>query len=205
MCTAVACVTITEPDEALSVNIVGTDVQCNGDTTGAADLIVNDGTPPYSYSWDSGQTSQDLSNISGGVYCVTVTDENLCTVTACVTITEPVLLTINIDSTQNVTWNGGDDGAVELTVSGGTPGYSYEWNTGPTTEDLNNIQAGTYCVTVTDTNLCTITACVTITEPEEALTANIVGTNVQCNGENNGAANLIVSGGTTPYTYFWNP
>ncbi|GAI35157.1 unnamed protein product, partial [marine sediment metagenome] len=204
LCTAVACITITEPSEALSVNIVGTDVLCYGDSTGAADLTVNGGTPAYSYLWDTGETSQDLSNIGADTFCVTVTDANSCTATACVTITEPPApLIANIAGT-DVDCNGAMNGAADLSVSDGTTPYSYLWNTGLTTEDLSNIPGGIYCVTVTDANGCSVIECVTITEPT-LLTINIDSTqNVTWYGGNDGAAYITVNGGTTPYSYLWD-
>jgi len=202
-CTVTTCVTITEPS-AIIANITGTNVSCNGGSDGSANLTVSNGTSPYTYIWSpGGQTTEDINNISAGIHCVTVTDAHLCTVTTCVTITEPTPITANITGT-DVLCNGGTDGSADLTVSGGTPGYTYSWNTGQTVEDLNDISSGQHCVTVTDNNGCTVTTCVTITEPT-AVTANITGSDVLCNGGTDASADLTVSGGTPGYTYLWSP
>jgi gliding motility-associated-like protein len=202
-CTTTASVSITEPS-AMITNITGTDVSCNGGSNGSADLTVSNGTFPYTYIWSpGGQTTEDINNIPAGIHCVTVTDANTCSVTTCVTITEPTAITANITGT-DVLCNGGTDGSADLTVSGGTPGYTYIWSPGgQTTEDINNITVGVHCVTVTDAHLCTVTTCVTITEPT-AITASITGTDVLCNGGTDGSADLTVNGGTPGYTYLWS-
>ncbi|GAI56071.1 unnamed protein product, partial [marine sediment metagenome] len=146
-CASSASVTITEP-AILTANIIGTNVDCNGDCNGAADLTVTGGTTPYSYIWSSTETTEDLSNICAGIYCVTVTDENLCTATACITITEPASPLSAIITGTNLNCNGDSSGVVDLTVSGGTLPYSYLWSGGDTIDDLTNIPAGSYCVTI---------------------------------------------------------
>ncbi|MBR9855852.1 MAG: T9SS type A sorting domain-containing protein, partial [Algicola sp.] len=106
-------------------------------------------------------------------------------------------------SQTNVNCNSGSNGAIDLTVSGGTAPYTYVWSNGATTQDLSGLTAGTYNVTVTDANGCTTTENVTITEPS-ALIATSSQTNVSTYGDNNGTIDLTVSGGTAPYTYAWN-
>ena len=207
LCTTTASVTITEPIGGLTANIAGqTNVLCFGNSTGAADLAVTGGTLPYSYSWSNGATGQDLTGIAAGTYNVTVTDGGLCTTTASVTITEPSGgLTANIAGQTNVLCFGNSTGTADLAVTGGSTPYTYSWSNGATSEDLTGIAAGTYNVTVTDLGLCTTTASVTITEPSGGLTANIAGqTNVLCFGNSTGAADLAVTGGSTPYTYSWS-
>src|SRR5438093_13662995 len=96
--------------------------------------------------------------------------------------------------------NGASTGSIDLTVSGGTPAYTYLWSNGATTEDLTNRPAGTYNVTITDANGCTITGGTTLTQPSALILTN-TKTNVTCNGFNNGSINLTVSGGVSPYSY----
>ncbi|MBI4648552.1 MAG: gliding motility-associated C-terminal domain-containing protein [Bacteroidia bacterium] len=202
-CTAVASDVINEPLSALNSTITGTNIKCTGDNTGSANLTVTGGTSGYSYLWNYGQTSQDIINLTSGVYSVTITDANLCISVSAVTITEPALLTAAVTAT-DVKCKGASTGSATVAVSGGTVPYSYLWNYGQTTQDLNNINANTYSVTITDANLCNTTAQVTVTEPAFILYTNIIGTNVLCRGDNTGAANLSVTGGTPPYLYQWN-
>ncbi len=152
LCTVTECVTITEPD-TLTASIIGTDIACNSDSDGVANLIVSGGTSGYTYIWNYGQTTQDIVNLAPDTYCVTVTDTNLCTATECVTITEPppLLLDFNITDATCQTCN---DGSIDLTVTGGTPLYSYFWSNDSITEDLDSILPGTYTVTIADANGC---------------------------------------------------
>ncbi len=123
-----------------------------------------------------------------------------------VSVTVTILPEIIISGTvTNVDCYGKNTGAIDVTVQGGTPSYSYMWNTQRTDEDLTSLTAGTYSVVVTDNHSlhCTATKDFTVNQPD-TLTASIAGTNVKCYGESTGAADLTVEGGTSPYTYLWN-
>ncbi|MFM9057064.1 MAG: beta strand repeat-containing protein, partial [Bacteroidota bacterium] len=196
--------TITQPAAALSSSIAGTNVLCFGNATGVADLSVSGGTSPYTFSWNTGATTQDLSNIVAGTYSVTITDANGCTRNSSVSITQPAAALAGSISGTNVLCHGNSTGAADLSVNGGTAPYSYSWNTGATTQDLSGIAAGTYTVVVTDANGCSISRNVTITQPLAPLSLSVNGTNVLCNGNATGAADLSVSGGTAPYSYSWS-
>ncbi|CCH51821.1 adhesin AidA-related [Fibrisoma limi BUZ 3] len=200
-CTAATSVTLTQPT-ALSLSASATNVVCNGAATGQINLTVNGGTTPYLYSWSNGATTEDLSGLLAGVYSVTVTDANLCTAITSVTITQPPALTLAL-AEQDVLCNGGATGSINLTVTGGTPAYTYRWSNGTTTEDLSGLVAGVYSVTVNDANSCTATGTLVINQPT-ALTVVETSQNVRCFGGNEGAIQLAVSGGTQPYTYQWS-
>lgn len=192
---------ITEPS-ALSLSTAVTNVSCNGGSNGAINLTPTGGTGAYTYFWSSGQTTQDLSGRTAGTYIVTVTDANSCTATSSATITQPSAINLTTSIT-HVTCNGGSNGAIDLTSSGGTGAYTYFWSNGQTIQDLTGRVAGTYVVTVTDANGCTATTSATITQPSAInLTTSI--TNVSCNGGSNGAINLTPAGGTGAYTYIWS-
>lgn len=202
-CQTNSSVTVTQPPSALATSLAVTNVKCFGGSNGSINLTVLGGTVPYSYQWSSGQNSEDLINITAGNYTVTVTDANNCTTSSSISVSEPILLTASIVAT-NVSCSGGNDAIVDLTVAGGTPSYSYSWNYGQITQDLNGVSAGVYEVTVTDSKLCNASTAVTITEPSSPLSASISKTNVKCFGGNTGAANLTVTGGTVPYSYLWS-
>ena len=200
-CVDSAMFTVTEPDELVLAAII-THVTCFGSNNGAIDLSVTGGTQPYSYSWSNGSSNQDLFNIVAGTYIVTVTDANSCVETANYTVTEPPELEVNSIIT-HVSCNGFGDGAIDISVSGGTPGYSYLWSNGETTQDISGLDGGTYSVTITDANNCVEFEVFIVNEPDELIATGVV-TNVSCNGLSDGAIDLTVSGGTIPYSYDWS-
>ena len=201
-CTAAASITINEPT-VLSASGVATDVSCNSGNNGTVDLTVTGGTAPYTYAWNNTATTEDMTGLTAGTYDVTVTDANGCTATASVTVNEPALLSASGVAT-NVSCNGGNNGTVDLTVTGGTAPYTYAWNNTAVTEDMTGLSAGTYEVTVTDANGCTATASVNVNEPALLEAATIVDSNITCNSGSDGAATVNVTGGTSPYTYVWD-
>ncbi len=191
----------------LGASIVGTDVTCFGLSTGAADLTPTGGNGGNTFLWSNAAVTEDLTGLAAGTYTVTVTDTKGCTATAGVIIGEPNLLIIpgyTADSVRNVSCRGGNDGAVYITPIGGNGGNTFLWSPGGgKTEDTTGLVAGTYSVMVTDSKGCWATASAIVTQPAAALSASIIGTDLSCNGDNTGAANLTVLGGTSPYYYAW--
>ncbi len=200
-CSQTTSVTITQPT-AIALSTTQVNVLCNGSATGSIDLTVNGGTPAYTYNWTGGATTQDRSNLAAGTYTVTVTDANNCTQTTSVTITQPTAIVLSTTQV-NVLCNGNTTGSIDLSVSGGTPGYTYNWTGGTTTQDRSNLAAGTYTVTVTDANNCTQTISATITQPTVLALDAVVGTPSNCFVAD-GSIDLMVSGGTPNYTYDWS-
>ena len=303
--------TISEPDEFTSSGSV-TDIDCNGNESGAIDLSVDGGTANYIYAWtktgdDSySATTQDLTDLSAGTYNVTITDASDCTTTnsftivepieliiadaglsteiACfgdngqirvditqesvpvtedstpeytyalyegdsvvqttttsdlnytfdapagtykvrvtdasgcfkettdITLTQPDPISISTNNTSNVSCNGGSDGLIDITISGGTTNnsssYIIEWikendsNFSANNEEISNLSSGTYTVTITDSNDCSVSDTFIISEPDELTSSGSI-TNIDCNGNDNGAIDLSVDGGTANYIYAW--
>ncbi|HXP51545.1 MAG TPA: SprB repeat-containing protein, partial [Bacteroidia bacterium] len=110
--------------------------------------------------------------------------------------------TITVSSITNVSCNGGSNGAIALSVTGGAGGYKYKWSNGATTASISNLQAGPYLVTVTDAGGCVAVSTINVTEPA-VLATNVVTSPAGC-GASTGSAAVAVSGGTSPYTYLWN-
>jgi hypothetical protein len=202
-CTASYSVTVTQP-AALTLSFTKTDVVCNGASTGRIDLSVGGGSAPYSYLWSNGSTVQDPSALPAGTYSVTVTDSKGCTATTSVTILQPQNPLTVVANVTSVTCNGGTNGSILLTVSGGTPGYSYLWSDGATTQNRTGLTAGNYSVTVRDSRGCTFSVSSAVNQPP-ALVVNVAVTNVSCPGGSNGSVSLTASGGTAPYSYQWTP
>ncbi len=205
-CTISASLTVTEPSLLIGGISSQVNVNCNGENNGSATVTVIGGTPSYSYLWSDGQVINPAINLSAGIYTVTVTDAHLCSLTASVTITQPLLLSAIISAQTNINCNGGNNGSATVIASGGTVLYSYTWNTIPVqhTSTATSLSAGIYAVTVTDAHLCTTSASVLLTEPAILVLGISSQTNLVCNGGNNGNATVTCSGGTIPYSYAWN-
>jgi hypothetical protein len=162
-CSTTASVTIAQPAAALSATETHTNVGCFGASTGAIDLTVTGGTTNYTYLWSNGATTQDLSGLAASTYGVTVTDANGCTTTASVTVTGPASALAVAPSNSGNVCQAGSNSNLLSNATGGTPGYTYLWTPGNlTTQNVNNVGAGTYNVTVTDANGCTATGSTTV-------------------------------------------
>ncbi|MFM2385606.1 MAG: hypothetical protein RL660_363, partial [Bacteroidota bacterium] len=206
-CTSIQIVNIMQP-AALSATLSSqVDVVCNGAADGEAGVSVNGGTPNYSYAWSpSGGTGAIASGLAGGTYTCTISDVNGCNVSATALIAEPDALTINATLSSDVTCNGFSDGVAQVGVIGGITPYNYSWSTGISTSAVeSNLSGGVYTCTVTDDNGCSVSASITIAEPQ-ILLANISSqTNLLCNADASGAATVSATGGTGAYSFLWSP
>ena len=164
--------------------------KCKGDATGSIDIEVAGGEEPYTYEWDNGSTTQQITDLTATTYKVTVTDANGTTNKINVTVPQPEELEMEVSQTQN--------GTTTVNIEGGTLPYDIEWSNGETTETAFALSAGSSSVVVTDGNGCTIT--------QEFTNFGIVGaaSNITCNGANDGSIVVVISGGVEPYTYEWS-
>ena len=201
-CSAVSSgITVVVPAN-LVISSTKTDVTCYGEGDGTIDISVTGGTTNYSYAWSHGPTTEDVSNLIEDTYTVVVTDANNCTIDTAISISEPLPIVINHVNT-DVTCNNRNDGAINITASGGAGSYTYSWSFGPASEDLSNLTAGDYTITVTDANSCSLDSTFTIYEPA-AWDVSVSVTDVTCFGENNGRVAISISGGIQPYNYLWS-
>lgn len=207
-CTVTANVTLVDPP-VLTATVNGVNASCNGVCDGSIDLVVGGGTGAYSYAWDNGATSEDISALCAGTYNVTVTDANGCTATASYTVTEPTAVVVNTTPTDE--FCGQANGQASATTSGGTGAISVEWFSDPgltaslgTSNPLTGLSAGTYYVEATDANGCAASTTVTIANLAAPTVAITIDQNAQCNGVCDGQATATVTGGTAPISYAWN-
>lgn len=195
---------VTEPETLISITDAELQhISCYGMSDGHIDISVIGGTPAYTYYWSNGASVQDLHGIPAGSYTVTITDANGCFLISTYVIEQPDQLMLTLDS-RDVRCYAGNTGSIDLTVEGGTEPYTIEWSNGATTEDLSELYAGFYIVTVTDDHGCVEYAMAEIRQPALPLHAEIEPINVRCYGEGNGVCDLNVFGGTPPYYYSWN-
>ena len=231
-CVSTDSITLIEPDgielidSVLSVTADGNNnISCNGGSDGSIDITIQGGSGEYTFNWTgpvgSGidPTAEDQSGITDGSYNVQVSDEIGCGKYYSFELTEPEsleissILSVSIDGNFNINCSGGNEGDIDITVSGGSVGnYSYQWSTTngsgltETDEDQSGLTAGTYNVIVTDLNGCTIERTYMVTEPEP-LEASIIGTDITCDpGLDDGMADLTVTGGTGQgtYSFIWS-
>lgn len=199
-CTSFGSFVVSEPT-ALSISAQLTDPTCVSGT-GAIDVTVTGGSQPYTYLWSTSDVSEDLTGLNGGTYDVVVTDVTGCTLTASYTLTPPATFTV-ADAIVDATCAAGADGSIDITVTGGTQPITYLWSNNEVTEDITGLTAGTYIVTITDINGCSITPSYVVGAPPP-IVINDQLTDVSCNGGNDGAVNLTVLGGTGPYSFIWS-
>ncbi len=147
--------TICFSDPCLDLTLDVTQISCYGSGDGSIDLTVNGGIPPYVYNWSTGDTAQDISGLGPGTYVVDVFNPATnCQSSYSIIIYEPASLNSQISVTDAT--QGNNDGAIDLSTSGGTPPYSFQWSNGATTEDVSGLATGWYTVTITDAMGCII-------------------------------------------------
>lgn len=178
-------------------------VSCLGGNDGKAVVSVGGCVAPYSFLWSNGSTNDTISNLTAGVYTVTVTDANSMISTATVTISSPDSIQISAVITNEDGYNA-NNGNINVSVLGGTPSYKYSWSNGSDIQDLENIGGGSYVLTVTDANKCISSKSFDVADYICTLNASSIVTNETIFGSKNGAIDLTVSGGTTPYSILWS-
>jgi Zn-dependent metalloprotease len=161
-CTATASATLNEPT-GLSMSVLNSNVSCFGGMNGGAFANVSGGSPPYNYQWSNGASIETITALTAGNYSVTVTDNHNCSLVDVVTISEPDEIQFTTSSSNTLA--GQNTGSISLTgVTGGVSPYTYAWSNGGTQNNILNLSAGVYSVTVTDANGCYKTTTVVITE-----------------------------------------
>ncbi|MFL5753910.1 MAG: PKD domain-containing protein, partial [Bacteroidia bacterium] len=200
--TTTAVIGVTPGGSATMSNI--NNVTCFGAANGSLTVSMGgNATAPFTYAWSPNVgTTATVGSLSPGAYSVTVTDTYGCVATTNANITEPIILNVTLASV-NISCNGGSDGSINTTVTGGTGAPAYLWNPGAfTTANVSNLPVGNYAVTVTDANGCTATANQTLVQPT-ALAITPAVTNPHCN-QADGSFTVTGSGGAGGYSFSVN-
>ncbi|HJZ41381.1 MAG TPA: gliding motility-associated C-terminal domain-containing protein, partial [Bacteroidales bacterium] len=196
---------INSPASALNLVLDPQDLRCYQDNSGVIDLAVTGGTLPYNYSWSNGYTGEDLVNVPGGTYTITLTDANNCTAQASAELDEPGAIGLDITVTGTILCYGEQGISATANITGGIGSFTYLWDDpgNQTTKTAFDLPAGTFTVIVADENGCTRSASTTLLEPDP-LTIVADLTEPSCPGSTNGAIVPTVSGGTPGFEYVWS-
>lgn len=209
-CITVDSVTVNQPLEIFA-NATFTEPTCDAACDGTATVSPTNGVGPYTVSWNSGAPiaiaiggSNTITGLCAGAHTALITDANNCSITENIILTNPTLISITASAT-TVSCNGDCDGTAIANASGGTPGYTYSWNTTPVQNNslIGGLCPGTYTVTVTDANGCTNTADVLVIDPPILSTAS-TPTLASCNGGCDASITTTPTGGAAPYNYVWS-
>ncbi len=201
-CMASEVIEISNPDAIgiLIQDVIGTD--CADGNNGSASVSGAGGTQPYTYQWSANagnQTTATATNLSSGLYLVTVSDNNSCSSVEEITVTEPDALNIAF-SVSDISCPGEADGIISTIISGGTAPYQYDWSTGSNDSEIDRIEAGNYELTITDSRGCS-TVSSQLVEAPDVLTATTELIDPTCFGDRDGRITIIPSGGIPPYRY----
>lgn len=181
-------------------------ISCFGANDGIATALPQYGTSPYTYLWANGATTQTVTGLATGWYKVTVTDAASNTKIDSAFIFEPTAVTVAYTAT-DPTCFGTATGSITAQGNGGASHYHYVWNTGDTLPTITGLLANTYMVTATDTNSCTGTATIVLTDPAQLVVTIDATLPVSCNGGNDGAALASATGGngnSANFSYVWS-
>jgi len=202
LCTASATMTVANQAANFTASITATNASCGLNNGTAVALVSNTNLTITGYSWSNGSTAGSLSGLAAGTYSVTVTVSTGCTASATTTITgSPTSVSVTFTTTPANC--GSSNGAATANVSGGTTPYTYLWSTSGTSNNINNVPAGGYSLTVTDASGCSVSNTANISNAG-APTVSIQPTPPSCYGGNNGSALAAATGGSTPYSYNWS-
>ena len=203
-CTETFIETIT-PTQALIVTPSFTAPLCPSDASGTASVTVIGGTPPYQYVWDDprGQTTQEATNLVAEKYTVTITDASSCEHIETIKVADSNAIEV-FPSGQNASCHDRADGSAKIIAQGGVGGYSYLWEDGQTRQEITNLLPGKYAFTITDENNCSILDTVEVESPDTLIIDSLILIPPACNGNENGAVEAVITGGSMPYSIIWN-
>ena len=194
---------------SLSITSSATGASCYGGNDGAIDITAAGGQTPYTFTWDSGPTSEDISGLTAGDYTVTMQDQQGCIISEVITVTEATQIVVTPVAVLDEECNT-DNGSIDINVSGGTGSYGYQWSNGPGTQDISGLTAGTYTVDIIDGNGCTANASYTLVNDVSncsafcfiEVEANVI--NDEMCGSGNGSIDINILNAVAPVSYSWS-
>lgn len=197
----------------ISINISETiEAVCGGGNDGSISLaILGDFVEPLSFLWSNGTDDATLSGVAPGNYCVTVTDmTGFCEEIACfevLNLSNDLEITVESITGATIGSPGQGDGAIDVSIIGGAEPYVFSWSNGATTEDIQNLEGGSFVLVVTDANGCSRTLQIDVpycnpVVPEITTYPPLGITPIS--GSELGAINTSIHNGTSPFTYFWS-
>ncbi len=193
---------IEENTQSFSAGISGVEhASCANSSDGSATVFAIGGSGNYTYLWSNGFSGPHPTNLSPGVYSVSISD-GVSTTISDITITSPAQIDIQL-SAYPIPCNGTQGGNITSTVSGGTPPYQYHWDDDSQQPFMTNAQEGVHWLTITDSHGCTASAQVVMTRAG-SLEVQLQAAPVSCAGGANGGVLSQVTGGTPPYSYQWS-
>ena len=192
------------PSAAFGISFEKSDLNCPSDLDGSIQILI-DGvvSNDYTYDWESGESSSMISGLGIGDYCVTITDDEDCSLDTCITIISSDLFEINLEAINHVTCFNDQNGSINTSISGvGAPFVSI-WSNGESGESISNLPAGDFEISVTNANNCTSVQRFTITQPEPLGFSEEIK-NISCVTDTDGRIEIAATGGTAPYSYEWD-
>lgn len=202
-CQIDTCVLINEPP-VLNVSLSAIHELCNGSCDGIINSFPSGGVGPYSFLWSNTEVTQDIGNLCNGIYNLTLTDFAGCEAYSSTSIASPAILGISIQNITDPTC-GNSDGSITVGATGGTSPFDYGWLPVPSvTNMVTNIPSGSYTVTITDDNGCSISQTIGLSDITGPQITEIIVDNVNCNGESSGTAEVIFTSSTINNTILWN-
>ncbi|MFK8005416.1 MAG: hypothetical protein AB8H03_03555 [Saprospiraceae bacterium] len=189
-----------------SISITNT-LECSYDTDGSLLISLQGDPADYDYVWnDSAIPNFHIaSNLSKGIYTVTVTNSNGCTQDFSIELNAPDEILANVSNVIPVGC-GGNLGSATVTPTGGTGNYTYNWNDpdGQTTATASSLPVGNYTVLIIDANGCTSFENVEIIQSSEIILTQGTMTHPLCSGDESGSSEVIATQGFPPYDYLWS-
>ena len=184
-----------------NINVVRTNVSCNGQNDGIASCIPSGGITPYTFKWSNGGDTPTISNLGPGIYTVTVSEGSGLTAENGTFVEEPETLSATITPDHGLC---NENGSAQVSTTGGSSPYSYEWSDGETNPYIENKSSGLYALTITDIKGCSIIETTQIEVDTNNIEFETIITSPSCYGYSDGSIEIVMTKGTPPYTYRWN-